>query len=68
MRMSLTPATGTISISHVVIDPFLGSGSVLIAAEKTGRVCRGIELDRLYVDVIIRRYEALTRTTRRPIP
>jgi DNA modification methylase len=42
----------------VVIDPFLGSGSTLIAADKTGRVCRGVELDPLYVDVIIRRYEA----------
>jgi len=42
----------------IVIDPFLGSGSTLIAAEKTGRVCRGVELDPLYVDVIIRRYEA----------
>ena len=42
----------------VVLDPFLGSGSTLIAAETTGRVCRGVELDPLYVDVIIRRYEA----------
>jgi DNA modification methylase len=42
----------------IVIDPFLGSGSTLIAADKTGRVCRGVELDPLYVDVIIRRYEA----------
>ena len=48
---------------EIVLDPFLGSGSALIAAENTGRVCRGIELDPLYVDVIIRRYEALTRTT-----
>jgi DNA modification methylase len=44
----------------IVIDPFLGSGSTLIAAEKSGRVCRGVELDPLYVDVIIRRYEAAT--------
>jgi DNA modification methylase len=42
----------------LVIDPFLGSGSTLIAAENTRRVCRGVELDALYVDVIIRRYEA----------
>jgi DNA modification methylase len=42
----------------IVIDPFLGSGSTLIAAEATGRVCRGVEIDPLYVDVIIRRYEA----------
>ena len=44
----------------IVIDPFLGSGSTLIAAEATGRVCRGVELDPLYVDVIARRYEAAT--------
>jgi DNA modification methylase len=44
----------------IVLDPFLGSGSTLIAAEKTGRVCRGVELDPLYVDVIIRRFEAET--------
>ena len=43
-----------------VIEPFLGSGSTLIAAEKTGRVCRGVELDPLYVDVVLRRYEAAT--------
>jgi DNA modification methylase len=44
----------------VVIDPFLGSGSTLIAADKTGRICRGVELDPLYVDVVMRRYEAAT--------
>jgi DNA modification methylase len=42
----------------IVVDPFLRSGSTLIAADKTGRVCRGVELDPLYVDVIVRRYEA----------
>ena len=45
----------------IVLDPFLGSGSTLMAAEKTGRICHGIELDPLYVDVIIRRYEVATR-------
>jgi DNA modification methylase len=44
----------------IVLDPFLGSGSTLIAAENTGRICCGIELDPLYVDVIVRRYEAET--------
>ena len=44
----------------IVVDPFLGSGSTLIAADKTGRVCRGVELDPLYVDVILRRYQAAT--------
>jgi DNA modification methylase len=44
----------------IVIDPFLGSGSTLIAADKTGRVCRGVELAPLYVDVMARRYQATT--------
>ena len=43
-----------------VLDPFLGSGSTLMACEKTGRICRGLELDPLYADVIIRRFEAAT--------
>lgn len=47
---------------EVVIDPFLGSGSTLIAAENTERSCCGIELDPLYIDVIIRRYQATTGT------
>jgi DNA modification methylase len=41
-----------------VLDPFLGSGTTLIAAEKVGRVCFGLELDPLYVDLIIRRFQA----------
>src|SRR5499427_5735011 len=45
----------------IVLDPFLGSGSTLIAAESTGRRCRGLELDPLYADVMLRRYEAVTR-------
>ncbi len=44
----------------LVLDPFLGSGSTLMACEKTGRLCRGLELDPLYADVIIRRFEAAT--------
>jgi hypothetical protein len=44
----------------IVVDPFLGSGSTLSAADKTGRVCRGVELDPLYVDVIVRRFKAAT--------
>jgi DNA modification methylase len=44
----------------IIVDPFLGSGSTLIACEKTGRHCRGLELDPLYVEVILRRYEWVT--------
>lgn len=40
----------------MVVDAFLGSGSTLIAAEKTGRICYGCELDERYVDVIVQRY------------
>jgi len=43
-----------------VLDPFGGSGTTLIAAEKTGRAARLIEFDPLYCDVIIRRFEAFT--------
>jgi hypothetical protein len=41
---------------EIVLDPFLGSGSTLIAAEKTGRVCRGMDLDPAYVDLSVRRW------------
>lgn len=41
-------------------DPFLGSGTSLIAAEQMGRVCYGVELDAKYVDVIVRRWQQFT--------
>ena len=44
----------------IVLDAFLGSGTTLIAAEKAGRVCYGIEYEPLYIDTIIRRYYELT--------
>ena len=44
-----------------VYDPFLGSGTSVIAAETSGRVCLGLELDPAYVDVIVSRWEALHR-------
>ncbi len=47
-------------INGVVFDPFLGSGSTLIACEQTKRRCFGIELDPLYCQVIIDRYTKLT--------
>lgn len=44
----------------IVVDPFIGSGSTILAAENTGRICRGIELDPKYVDRAIRRWERET--------
>ena len=44
----------------IVLDPFVGSGTTLLAAEETGRIGRGIELDPHYVDVAILRWQALT--------
>ena len=43
-----------------LIEPFLGSGSTLIAAEKTNRKCYGLELDPHYCDVIVKRWEDFT--------
>ena len=40
----------------IVLDPFLGSGSTLMACEETNRICYGIELDEKFVDVIVNRY------------
>ena len=44
----------------IVLDPFLGSGSTLLSAEKTGRKCYGIEIDPAYADITIFRWEKLT--------
>jgi len=41
----------------IVLDPFLGSGTTVIAAERTGRVCHGIDLDPIYIDTAIRRWQ-----------
>jgi DNA modification methylase len=46
---------------EIVLDPFLGSGTTVLAAERTGRHGYGIELDPLYVDTAIQRWQRLTR-------
>ena len=45
---------------ETVLDTFLGSGTTLIAAERVGRVCYGMELDPAYVDVAVRRWQNYT--------
>ena len=49
------PIKNSTMTNGIVLDPFLGSGSTLIACMQTNRVCRGIELDPKFVDVIVKR-------------
>lgn len=44
----------------LILDPFIGSGSTIIAAQRVGRICYGIEIDPHYVDVAIRRWQRFT--------
>ena len=46
----------------IVLDPFLGSGSTLIACEEIGRICYGVELDEKFCDVIVKRYVEKTES------
>ncbi len=52
----------------IVVEPFLGSGSTLMACEKTGRKCRAIEISPAYVDVAVRRWENFTGKQAERIP
>lgn len=54
------PIENHTSKADYIYDPFLGSGTTLIAAQRTGRNCVGIELNPAYVDVIIRRWQEFT--------
>jgi DNA modification methylase len=52
-----------LDVSHrdeIVLEPFAGSGSTLLAAETVGRICRAIEIDGPYCDVVIKRWQAMT--------
>jgi DNA modification methylase len=54
------PIENNSSPGQAIYDPFCGSGTTIIAAEITGRVCHGIELSPAYVDVAIKRWQAFT--------
>ena len=54
------PMLNNTDIGQGVYDPFLGSGTSLVAAETTGRVCYAMEIDPRYVDVAVRRWQAFT--------
>lgn len=49
------PICNNSALGEAVYDPFLGSGTTLIAAQTTGRACLGMEIDPAYVDVAVRR-------------
>ena len=50
------PIKNSTMTNCIVLDPFLGSGSTLIACQETGRICYGVELDEKFMDVIVKRY------------
>ena len=54
------PILNNSATGHPVYEPFMGSGTTLIAAETTGRVCYGVELNPAYVDVAIERWQTFT--------
>ena len=56
VELGVEAITNTTHQNDIVMDLFLGSGSTLIASEKTGRICYGMELDPKYIDVIVQRY------------
>ena len=57
------PMLNNSNLGQSVYDPFLGSGTSLIAAETSGRVCLGMELEPRYVDVAVRRWQKFTGKT-----
>ena len=60
VELSETAIKNTSIKNNIILDLFLGSGSTLIACEKTNRICYGMELDTKYCDVIIERWEQFT--------
>ncbi|MGJ9384267.1 site-specific DNA-methyltransferase [Salipaludibacillus sp. CF4.18] len=60
VRLCARAISNSTKPGDIVLDPFGGSGSTLIACEQTGRHCRIVEFDPIYADVIIRRWEELT--------
>ena len=54
------PIENNSSVGQAVYEPFLGSGTTLIAAEQTGRSCLALEIDPRYVDVAVARWQAFT--------
>ena len=60
IRMVMDALLDVTGPGDLVLDPFLGSGTTLLAAERTRRRCIGVEIDPAYVDLAIRRWQAMT--------
>jgi DNA modification methylase len=60
VELFVRPIKKHTSVGAIVFEPFSGSGSQLIAAERTGRRCRAIEISPPFVDVAIRRWQKAT--------
>jgi DNA modification methylase len=61
VALMLRPILNHTHRGEAVYDPFLGSGTTLIAAEKSGRICYGMDIDCRFVDIIVQRWERFTR-------
>jgi DNA modification methylase len=57
------PIENNSSPGQAVYDPFVGSGTTIITAEMTGRICHAIEIDPAYVDVAVKRWQDFTGET-----
>jgi DNA modification methylase len=60
IRMVMDALLDVTAPNDLVIDPFLGSGTTLLAAERTRRRCIGVEIEPAYIDLAIRRWQAMT--------
>ena len=63
LELFLRPIEYHTDYGDIVYEPFLGSGTQLIAAEKLGRVCYAMEREPSYVDVAVNRWESFTGET-----
>ncbi len=61
--LSEIPIRNHLKVGEAVYDPFCGSGTTLIAADRLGRRCLAMEIEPRYVDVILARWEAFTGQT-----
>lgn len=68
IELMAEPILNSSGLGDLIVDLFLGSGSCLIAAEQTGRICYGMELEPRYVDLIKKRWEELTGKQAARIP